>query len=146
MKRINDVIGKKWNQSETSVIYRSKKGRLHFAGTMQKMYLKLQYPDKECTSSYICRTFLNTIWIYLLYSLALRYSVQIPGISLEAYEPVNKSHTTLKTSALYVPLYKRKKFQDALFVSHLCLKCQPYFRAPYYTEKWTKILLQFLWQ
>lgn len=112
-KEINSVRNR-------SVIYHVKIIRqLLFAPTMEQTYLKLQNPDKEHTSTRLPTTaehFLNMIQVYLWYSHALRYSRQTLGISLEVYKTVNKSHITLKTSAFYVPLYKRKTLQDPLFV------------------------------
>lgn len=89
---------------------------------MEQTYLKLQYPDKKHTSTPLPITaehFLNMIQVYLWYSHVLRYSTQTPGISLEAYKTVNKSHFTLKTSAFYTPWYKRKTLQDSLFILHI---------------------------
>lgn len=99
----------------------------HFAPAMQKTFLKLQYPDKECTRTLFpvpAELFLNMIQIYLWYSHALGDSVWTLGISLEVYKAVNKPHINLKISAFKVSLYKIKKLQDALFVLHLALKCQ----------------------
>lgn len=57
------------------------------------------------------------------------------GSTLKLKGLLTSHNVTLKTSAFYVPLYKRKKLQDALFVVHLCHKCQAYFRGPCYIGK-----------